>query len=769
MLRKQTIPLLALVPQKVAIQGRNSCLLDTINKQQITSRTLLLAKKKHDARARLVINSALLCHRRAIWEVQFFDCKHYQWFRAKIINCAHLLRKQHWKTTRMRLQGEMPRESDCRFQERKAEKINSEGKSEAKMYKSSGILLTENLHLSIIQPTVIQALPCAQRTLPSLQSIAKQCRPNSPAKKRKARPKPGSAGRRILPSLPRIDDLTLPKIQSSTLMRVGASASQLQILPTIEEQSLPSVQLPDTKVRMRVKRVRRLLPSIPPTETRTPPSIPATGTRTPPNIQPTAVKPLPKRRRERRKPMLPSLPTIDEQMSPKPADETTRKAAEQSSAIAENEVSLAPRKKESTLSKLQPIQKSTLESVQQEQKGESLSRKEKFQSPEPTKTEPRRKTKKVANGPQPSIQLEDKDKRPGLKQIDTDRGYLHNSEITRMNREKMPRIHQETVDQKPARSSVKRRAKDSPKTTEDRALPRLQATIKLTASRRSREKEELPRLRKKEAFPNPQNKLDHNLPRPSVMRGNKANSHWPEREVPQIHNQSAEKEDMLSIHSKINQTRRRNMPSLDSYALLSCRWRESAATLQNLQQQKNEEKPSCRPKVNRNRTSLLSANSYALLNLKRREFEILPRLQLTRNQTGPQPSTKDRDTRILTVKPALLSIQPKEDSAVFSKPLAAPTIKKGLPSARTNMKRGQPRIQAMVSRPLPSIQPIVKQVLPILNSSSLQELVKKPLPSVQPEACEESYCSQGSLQTAVKTSLQPLVTETEQNSSLELR
>ena len=292
----------------------------------------------------------------------------------------------------MRLQGEMLRESDCRFQERKAEKINSKRKPEAKMYKSSGILLTENLHLSIIQPTVIQALPCAQRTLPSLQSIEKQCRPNSPTKERKARPNPGSPGRRILPSLPRIADLTLPKIQSSALMRVGASATQPPILPTIEEQSLPSAQLSDAKVHMRMKRVRRLLPSIPPTERRTPPSIPATRTRTPPNIQPTAVKPLPKRRGERRKPMLPSLPIIDEEMSPKPADETALKAAEQSSAITENEVSLAPRKIESTLSKLQPILKSTLESVQQGQKGESLSRKEKFQSPKPTKTEPRRKT-----------------------------------------------------------------------------------------------------------------------------------------------------------------------------------------------------------------------------------------------------------------------------------------------------------------------------------------------------------------------------------------
>ena len=329
----------------------------------------------------------------------------------------------------------------------------------------------------------------------------------------------------------------------------------------------------------------------------------------------------------------------------------------------------------------------------------------------------------------------------------------------------MPRIHQETADQKLTRSSVQRPARDSLKTTEDRALPRLQAKIKLTTSRRSREKDELPRLRKKETFPSLQNKLDDNLPRPSVMRENKASNEWSDGGGP--HNQS-EKEDMLSIHLKINRTRR-SMPSVDSYALLSRRWRESAATLQNPQQQENEEKPSCGPKVNRNRTSLLSANSYALLNLKRREFQMLPCLHLTRNQTSSQPSAKDRNTRILTVRPALPSIQPKKDSAVFSKPLAAPTIKKGLPSARTNMKRGQPRIQAMVSRPLPSIQPIVKQALPILNSSSLQELVKKPLPSVQPEACEESYCSQGSPQTAVKTSLQPLVMETEQNSSLELR
>ena len=328
----------------------------------------------------------------------------------------------------------------------------------------------------------------------------------------------------------------------------------------------------------------------------------------------------------------------------------------------------------------------------------------------------------------------------------------------RRNREVAVSRTESTMEQKLPRPAAERRVKTSPQMTDGGELPRLQATVTLIkTSRQSREKGEFPSLRKEEAPPVSQSTLEHKPPRPPVTRRNTESDQWSEGEV-LLNRKHREREDLLGLHSKMNQTNRK-LSFADSYALLSRKWKESAAPLQSFQRREKEDQPKFQPNVNQTRRSLHAADSYVLLSLKRKDFEALPRLQriARRSQTKPQPSLKERNTRILTVKPALPNIQPTQESTV-PKPPTAPTIKKGLPSARPHVKRTHPRIQATVRRPLPSIQPIVKQALPSLESSSLQKLVKKPLPSVQPE---ENCCPPATIEATMNSNLQSaLVTET---------
>ena len=383
------------------------------------------------------------------------------------------------------------------------------------------------------------------------------------------------------------------------------------------------------KVGTKMKRVRRVLPSIPPTETRIP-RMPPTEIRDQSSIQPTVVKPLTKFRGACRKPMLPSLPTIEEQASPTAVEETTPLASvdhsDQDSALAENKASLA---------------------LKEGEKG---------------------------------------------------------------------------------------------------ALPRLQGTVEMIKnSRQSRDKEEFPRLRKREA----EHALDQKALWPPSAKGNNAIDQCSEREETKKFKQREEE----------NKVSRIELSRVDSYALLSRKWKESSSQLHNTKRRENEEKRSYQPTVNRSDKKQLSVGSYAMLNLKRKELEALtPSLELIagRHQTRTKPSTKGGNDRILTVKPALPSIGPTHEStAGVPHPPTAPKIKKG---------RVHTGIQATMRRPLPHIQPIVKQALPGLNSSSLQELVKKPLPSVQPQ---EDFCSPGAVQATAKSDSQTLTAETERNTGAE--
>lgn len=737
----------------------------------------------------------------------------------------------------------MSRENHRSFPGRKAEKINSEWNSGANINKPSSLLLAEKLNLPVMKPTVIQALPTAQRTLPSLQSIHKRSTPNSPTKNRKAAPKPTSTGRRILPSLPRIEDLTLSRIQLSAMKKDKCSPFTTILQTSLEEQSLRNAQMSAAKVETRMKRVRRLLPSIPSTETRIP-RMPPTEIRDQSSIQPTVVKPLTKFRGACRKPMLPSLPTIEEQASPTPVEETTPLASvdrsDQDSALAENKASLALKEGE-TISGLQQKRESSL---RQEENDETLSRKKDQQDIQPRKKEPQKKPKKAIKEIQTSIHPVDKEARPGLKLIDKDEDMTQERRRRQENRASHPWVKQtpanpdteakekfshlrptkcqevqvsesvveEAVPRPTSRSkdrpdylredvllsSVKqcrksyhskakeesvslkamhrdtevraqvaknqklsiataKGTKDCHKIPKKGALPRLQGTVEMIKnSQQSRDKEVFPRLRKREA----EHALDQKALWPPSAKGNNAIDQYSEREETKKFKQREEEYKVSRIGTKLSR--------VDSYALLSRKWKESSSQLPNSKRRENKEKRSYQPTVNRSDKKQLSVGSYAMLNLKRKELEALtPSLELItgRHQTRTKPSTKGGNDRILTVKPALPSIERTHESTEgVPHPPTVPKIKKGLSSARPIVKRVHTGIQATMRRPLPHIQPIVKQALPGLNSSSLQELVKKPLPSVQPQ---EDFCSPGAVQATAKSDSQTLKAETERNTLAE--
>ena len=144
--------------------------------------------------------------------------------------------------------------------------------------------------------------------------------------------------------------------------------------------------------------------------------------------------------------------------------------------------------------------------------------------------------------------------------------------------------------------------------------------------------------------------------------------------------------------------------------------------------------------------------TYAFLNLKRREFEALQRLEVKakRCQAYGQPVGK-YSRHHLTVKSVLPGIQSTKVETTLLKPHppVANVTKKGLPSTRLTVKQSRPKVQASFDRELMNMQPTVRKVLPGIRSSNLHTLVKQPLPSIEPD--EES-------------NVQPTVKETERSS-----
>ena len=233
----------------------------------------------------------------------------------------------------------------------KSEEINAESRMadslpEEKFDKSSNFRLTEKPKLSKIHPSVRRARSC----VPSLERPDERTPPRVLLKEmKKAQQRP----RRILPYLPPVvQELLRWSIHPQEVLRGAASVSHLLTLPTIEEEDLPSVQMIQTIVRPRVPRVGRTLPSIPPMENR---ALPSKDPRT-------ARKPLPKSRVEFRKRMLPTLPTIKEQTSPRLSE---NEEARPSVKSEEKEVPPQPNKTEGSRSvetkKKTKVHKSTKE------------------------------------------------------------------------------------------------------------------------------------------------------------------------------------------------------------------------------------------------------------------------------------------------------------------------------------------------------------------------------------------------------------------------
>ena len=303
--------------------------------------------------------------------------------------------------------GETPQ--DCNFHDQQRERNGLEWKFASKACK---LQLTEKFNLPIIQPTVIQALPSFHQALPASRRFLKEkrCPPNSPTKERRAKAKPLDtlAMGRVLPSLPRIED----KVLQSVAKRTIPSSRQQPIVPTIQERSFPSTQLPEIKLRTRGRKMRRVLPIIPASQTRTPPSIPLLETRDPPTDPPsiklTAVRPPSKwRGAPRRKRLLPSLPTIEEQNCPDfSSNEAT--TTEQETTSQEKTIPYS----------LQQKRKSPLKSLQK--KGNDLqSNLEDIQMIKPLKTnDVQQTTKKLAKDAKKTIQTNENKARPSLKPID---------------------------------------------------------------------------------------------------------------------------------------------------------------------------------------------------------------------------------------------------------------------------------------------------------------------------------------------------------------
>ena len=168
--------------------------------------------------------------------------------------------------------------------------------------------------------------------------------------------------RRVLPVLPPIvQEILRWSIHPDAVLRGAASVSHALNLPTIKEESLPSVQYPEEKVQPGVPSLKRMLPSILPTQSRTLPS-----------NQPTdPLKPLQKCKAESRKRMqLPSLPTIEELTSPRLLEV---ESLNESQEIVKNETSqdlglqFAERHEEISREELPSIKKKPREKQQRRQ------------------------------------------------------------------------------------------------------------------------------------------------------------------------------------------------------------------------------------------------------------------------------------------------------------------------------------------------------------------------------------------------------------------
>ena len=128
----------------------------------------------------------------------------------------------------------------------------------------------------------------------------------------------GQKPRRILPYLPPVvKELLRWSIHPEQVLRGAASVSYLFTLPVIEEEVLPTADLNETTVKPGVPKKKRMLPNIPTTDNRALPS----------NVPSQAGKQVLKSNAKFPRRMLPTLPTIREQISPIPTEEESKAIA----------------------------------------------------------------------------------------------------------------------------------------------------------------------------------------------------------------------------------------------------------------------------------------------------------------------------------------------------------------------------------------------------------------------------------------------------------
>lgn len=678
--------------------------------------------------------------------------------------------------------GETPQ--DCNFHDQQRERNGLEWKFASKACK---LQLTEKFNLPIIQPTVIQALPSFHQALPASRRFLKEkrCPPNSPTKERRVEAKPLDklAMGRVLPSLPRIEDKVLPSVAKRTI----PSSRQLPIVPTIQERSLPSTQLPEIKLRTRVRKMRRILPIIPASQTRTPPSIPMPETRDPPTDPPsiklTAVRPPSKwQGAPRRKRLLPSLPTIEEQNCPDfSSNEAT--TTEQETTSQEKTIPYS----------LQQKRKSPLKSLQK--KGNDLqSNLGNIQMIKPLKTDNvQQTTKKLAKDAKKTIQTNENKTRPSLKPIDKElppspeakdlkkEGRLSKDKEANQFKEreisignphiKAQKDSERLIDQKVPVPQPIRTAEvigDYPSGKQSTGVKSFSRSTCLASkkvlsscSRRDRQaKLDTPQAADQllsSLSTDKQGKTSYQVSEdgalPSLRAKAKLIKKGGESKAEQKPSSFGKKETLVNTATTTTSNdschKRAHSPT-PKVSGVRATWSESREIMPRREPHPKRQNTSEMPqKINQNRTNLSSVNSYALLNRMRRDSEASLRSTVQQRKTVYKPSFQQKVASQGGVTPS------SSNSYSF------------LRLKRENFET-LPRLSLIANRNRTESRPLaetrnsltIKPALPCIQSTHAQEpkprtVVKKGLPSARPKA-------QGRCHIRVSHSLpdiQPVVTQ----------
>ena len=639
-----------------------------------------------------------------------------------------------------------PNVNQSTLTEKEKEKINSNWKAGTKVFMSSCCRRAEKLNLPVMQPTVIQALPSVQQALPSLQCTKRRCPTNSPTKNWREEQKSPFSGKIILPSLPRIEELAMPRVERGVIKTADRSKQSL-ILQTLQKDA---TQIPNAKVYMRMKKVRRVLPSIHPKETR-PPGVSPCEKRGAPSIQPTVVK-LHTTCRVTRWALPARLPTIEEETSPNLVEESCAQNTPNTTDMKSKTRALQDGNQLCSQSILQQTRERSGSRRQKEEMKESQTERKEagkiLKNAKKNETCPSLKPINIEGVSRVSTCLEPK-ANPELsqleptsfKQVQGHEQSVWRSSINTKNSESQRKItavkqpkrnvgpsEERKITQRIAEFNaevVRRETVLQSKMTikpKEGALNPLQVTYNLVQA--NHREEELTQHRKRETFPKFEHTLLQNSPRQPLTTKKKPIQQFSEREASRSGDYQ-DKEVIFNLQSKNNEPSFAKPSWIGNHRSLKVKWKESKIPPQRFSQRQNEGNFIFKPEVKKSFSAPLPVNM-----LLKGAFEAMSQRHRRINQFRLQSSIKDRNNlQILTVKPAFPNIQPIQESTGSNPPTVSTAKKiKEAQNTRPNVKRIHTKIQ--VSKPLPSIQPIIKQALPSVSSSSLQEKATKPMPSV---------------------------------------